>query len=213
MAIGISAIVFTFVLYSKIRHYLFDGELKNDIVITVLRSSRIKQEYKRQGPENRPIPAKVELSTENFNFVVDTVIQTIENNWSKRQAMKPAVPHVDNTQAIGIQKEPAADSSTRDVTNKYASAYDVKRNTFYKVEDRPSDETIYELTFGADIEGSCSFTIYRHAYKKVTEVKDFLDGACHVAGSGSTIQIKKTGTLTYESGKWSVEQPLEVVFI
>lgn len=190
IVIGIFAIVLAVHLYGKLRSMLDKDELREFIVRSVRKDDRIRLEVKQIAKTVVPAPVKEEMSTENFNAIVETVMVGIESKLAKMKEVEK-----------------------KKLVYKYASAYDVSKTTFYKVEDRPSDETIFELAIDGENENTGTITVYKHAYKKVTEVRDFLDGACNVSGSGVNIQIDKEGIISLEGGKWRVEQPMEVKFI
>lgn len=190
IVIGIFAIVLAVLLYGKLRSMLDKDELREFIVRSVRKDDRIRLEVKQIAKTVVPAPVKEEMSTENFNAIVETVMVGIESKLAKMKEVEK-----------------------KKLVYKYASAYDVSKKTFYKVEDRPSDETIFELAIDGENENTGTITVYKHAYKKVTEVRDFLDGACNVSGSGVNIQIDKEGIISLEGGKWRVEQPMEVKFI
>lgn len=190
IVIGIFAIVLAVHLYGKLRSMLDKDELREFIVRSVSKDDRIRLEVKQIAKTVVPAPVKEEMSTENFNAIVETVMVGIESKLAKMKEVEK-----------------------KKLVYKYASAYDVSKTTFYKVEDRPSDETIFELAIDGENENTGTITVYKHAYKKVTEVRDFLDGACNVSGSGVNIQIDKEGIISLEGGKWRVEQPMEVKFI
>lgn len=190
IVIGIFAIVLAVLLYGKLRSMLDKDELREFIVRSVRKDDRIRLEVKQIAKTVVPAPVKEEMSTENFNAIVETVMVGIESKLAKMKEVEK-----------------------KKLVYKYASAYDVSKTTFYKVEDRPSDETIFELAIDGENENTGTITVYKHAYKKVTEVRDFLDGACNVSGSGVNIQIDKEGIISLEGGKWRVEQPMEVKFI
>lgn len=190
IVIGIFAIVLAVHLYGKLRSMLDKDELREFIVRSVRKDDRIRLEIKQIAKTVVPAPVKEEMSTENFNAIVETVMVGIESKLAKMKEVEK-----------------------KKLVYKYASAYDVSKKTFYKVEDRPSDETIFELAIDGENENTGTITVYKYAYKKVTEVRDFLDGACNVSGSGVNIQIDKEGIISLEGGKWRVEQPMAVKFI
>lgn len=190
IVIGIFAIVLAVLLYGKLRSMLDKDELREFIVRSVRKDDRIRLEVKQIAKTVVPAPVKEEMSTENFNAIVETVMVGIESKLAKMKEVEK-----------------------KKLVYKYASAYDVSKKTFYKVEDRPSDETIFELAIDGENENTGTITVYKYAYKKVTEVRDFLDGTCNVSGSGVNIQIDKEGIISLEGGKWRVEQPMEVKFI
>lgn len=153
------------------------------------------------------------MSTENFNAIVETVMVGIESKLAKMKEIEPASAPAVEFKTVKTPTYINPEVEKKKLVYKYASAYDVSKKTFYKVEDRPSDETIFELAIDGENENTGTITVYKHAYKKVTEVRDFLDGACNVSGSGVNIQIDKEGIISLEEGKWRVEQPMEVKFI
>lgn len=213
IVIGIFAIVLAVLLYGKLRSMLDKDELREFIVRSLRRDDRIRLEVKQIAKTVVPAPAKEEMSTENFNAIVETVMVGIESKLVKMKETEtsptPSVEFKTVTTPTYINPE----VEKKKLIYKYASAYDVAKKTFYKVEDRPSDETIFELSIDGETENSGMISVYRHAYKKVTEVQDFLDGACNVSGSGVSIQIEKEGIISLEEGKWRVEKPIEVKFI
>lgn len=211
--IGLIAIILVVIQNLRIKRYQYDGELRNYIVETVLKSSRIQQEYKRKEQVNIPTPAKTELSTEEFNFIVETVISTVQDDLAKKEASSNRVKTSVDSQDSEQQVQESDSTVKAKPTYKFASSYDLKKKTFYKVEDRASDETIYELAINAETGASGVFTVYKHAYKKVTECRDFLEGACEVSGAGVNIQIEKEGIISLSDGKWIVEQPIVLKFI
>lgn len=206
IVIGIFAIVLAVLLYGKLRSMLDKDELREFIVRSLRRDDRIRLEVKQ-------IAKTVEMSTENFNAIVETVMVCIESKLVKMKETETSpTPSVEfKTVITPTYINPEVEK--KKLIYKYASAYDVAKKTFYKVEDRPSDETIFELAIDGENENTGTITVYKHAYKKVTEVRDFLDGACSVSGSGVNIQIDKEGIISLEGGKWRVEQPMEVKFI
>ncbi len=193
IVIGIFAIVLAVLLYGK-----FD---------------RIRLEVKQIAKTVVPAPAKEEMSTENFNAIVETVMVGIESKLAKMKEIELASAPAVEFKTVKTPTYINPEVEKKKLVYKYASAYDVSKKTFYKVEDRPSDETIFELAIDGENENTGTITVYKHAYKKVTEVRDFLDGACNVSGSGVNIQIDKEGIISLEGGKWRVEQPMEVKFI
>lgn len=206
IVIGIFAIVLAVPLYGKLRSMLDKDELREFIVRSLRRDDRIRLEVKQ-------IAKTVEMSTENFNAIVETVMVCIESKLVKMKETETSpTPSVEfKTVITPTYINPEVEK--KKLIYKYASAYDVAKKTFYKVEDRPSDETIFELSIDGETENSGMISVYKHAYKKVTEVRDFLDGACNVSGSGVSIQIEKEGIISLEEGKWRVEKPIEVKFI
>lgn len=206
IVIGIFAIVLAVLLYGKLRSMLDKDELREFIVRSLRRDDRIRLEVKQ-------IAKTVEMSTENFNAIVETVMVCIESKLVKMKETETSpTPSVEfKTVITPTYINPEVEK--KKLIYKYASAYDVAKKTFYKVEDRPSDETIFELSIDGETENSGMISVYKHAYKKVTEVRDFLDGACNVSGSGVSIQIEKEGIISLEEGKWRVEKPIEVKFI
>lgn len=206
IVIGIFAIVLAVLLYGKLRSMLDKDELREFIVRSLRRDDRIRLEVKQ-------IAKTVEMSTENFNAIVETVMVCIESKLVKMKETETSpTPSVEfKTVITPTYINPEVEK--KKLIYKYASAYDVAKKTFYKVEDRPSDETIFELSIDGETENSGMISVYKHAYKKVTEVRDFLDGACNVSGSGVSIQIEKEGIISLEEGKWRVKKPIEVKFI
>ena len=204
IVIGVFAIVLAVLLYGKLKSMLDKDELREFI----RKDERIRLEIKEIARKAVPAQAKAEMSTENFNAIVDKVMVSVESKLEKMKAEVLApVPAVETPTYITPEIE------KKKVIYKYASAYDVEKKTFYKVEDRPSEETVFEFAIDGENENSGTMTVYKHAYGKVAEVRDFLDGACNVSGSGVNIQIEKEGIISFEGGKWRVEQPMEVKFI
>lgn len=218
------AIVITLIKYAKVKNYLsdtrsqngfdsYDGNIRSEIVDVVQNSMTLKQSLSAQQPQTRTIVQKAELSTENFNAIVETVLLAVEEKMAKKQlavvAEQPAAKPKEATEQT-TEEKPIEKPS---IVYKYATSYDIKKRTFYNVEDRPSEDTIYELSINADNGNFGTFTIYKHAYKKVTECQDFLEGACDVSGSGAIIQIVEQGQIAMEGGKWTVEKPLEMKFV
>lgn len=210
IVIGIFAIVLAVLLYGKLRSMLDKDELREFIVGSLRRDDRIRLEVKQIAKTVVPAPAKEEMSTENFNAIVETVI---ESKLAKMKEIELASAPAVEFKTVKTPTYINPEVEKKKLVYKYASAYDVSKKTFYKVEDRPSDETIFELAIDGENENTGTITVYKHAYKKVTEVRDFLDGACNVSGSGVNIQIDKEGIISLEGGKWRVEQPMEVKFI
>lgn len=209
IVIGIFAIVLAVLLYGKLRSMLDKDELREFIVRSVRKDDRIRLEVKQIAKTVVPAPVKEEMSTENFNAIVEGIESKLAKMKEIELASAPAVEFKTVKTPTYINPE----VEKKKLVYKYASAYDVSKKTFYKVEDRPSDETIFELAIDGENENTGTITVYKHAYKKVTEVRDFLDGACNVSGSGVNIQIDKEGIISLEGGKWRVEQPMEVKFI
>ena len=209
IVIGIFAIVLAVLLYGKLRSMLDKDELREFIVRSVRKDERIRLEVKQIAKTVVPAPVKEEMSTENFNAIVEGIESKLAKMKEIELASAPAVEFKTVKTPTYINPE----VEKKKLVYKYASAYDVSKKTFYKVEDRPSDETIFELAIDGENENTGTITVYKHAYKKVTEVRDFLDGACNVSGSGVNIQIDKEGIISLEEGKWRVEQPMEVKFI
>lgn len=209
IVIGIFAIVLAVLLYGKLRSMLDKDELREFIVRSVRKDDRIWLEVKQIAKTVVPAPVKEEMSTENFNAIVEGIESKLAKMKEIELASAPAVEFKTVKTPTYINPE----VEKKKLVYKYASAYDVSKKTFYKVEDRPSDETIFELAIDGENENTGTITVYKHAYKKVTEVRDFLDGACNVSGSGVNIQIDKEGIISLEGGKWRVEQPMEVKFI
>lgn len=210
IVIGIFAIVLAVLLYGKLRSMLDKDELREFIVGSLRRDDRIRLAVKQIAKTVVPAPAKEEMSTENFNAIVETVI---ESKLAKMKEIELASAPAVEFKTVKTPTYINPEVEKKKLVYKYASAYDVSKTTFYKVEDRPSDETIFELAIDGENENTGTITVYKHAYKKVTEVRDFLDGACNVSGSGVNIQIDKEGIISLEGGKWRVEQPMEVKFI
>ena len=213
IVIGIFAIVLAVLLYGKLRSMLDKDELREFIVRSVRKDERIRLEVKQIAKTVVPAPVKEEMSTENFNAIVETVMVGIESKLAKMKEIEPASAPAVEFKTVKTPTYINPEVEKKKLVYKYASAYDVSKKTFYKVEDRPSDETIFELVIDGENENTGTITVYKHAYKKVTEVRDFLDGACNVSGSGVNIQIDKEGIISLEEGKWRVEQPMEVKFI
>lgn len=209
IVIGIFAIVLAVLLYGKLRSMLDKDELREFIVRSVRKDDRIRLEVKQIAKTVVPATVKEEMSTENFNAIVEGIESKLAKMKEIELASAPAVEFKTVKTPTYINPE----VEKKKLVYKYASAYDVSKKTFYKVEDRPSDETIFELAIDGENENTGTITVYKHAYKKVTEVRDFLDGACNVSGSGVNIQIDKEGIISLEGGKWRVEQPMEVKFI
>lgn len=209
IVIGIFAIVLAVLLYGKLRSMLDKDELREFIVRSVRKDDRIRLEVKQIAKTVVPAPVKEEMSTENFNAIVEGIESKLAKMKEIELASAPAVEFKTVKTPTYINPE----VEKKKLVYKYASAYDVSKKTFYKVEDRPSDETIFELAIDGENENTGTITVYKHAYKKVTEVRDFLDGACNVSGSGVNIQIDKEGIISLEGGKWRVEQPMAVKFI
>lgn len=209
IVIGIFAIVLAVLLYGKLRSMLDKDELREFIVRSVRKDDRIRLEVKQIAKTVVPALVKEEMSTENFNAIVEGIESKLAKMKEIELASAPAVEFKTVKTPTYINPE----VEKKKLVYKYASAYDVSKKTFYKVEDRPSDETIFELAIDGENENTGTITVYKHAYKKVTEVRDFLDGACNVSGSGVNIQIDKEGIISLEGGKWRVEQPMAVKFI
>lgn len=211
--IGIFAIVLAVFLYGKLRNMLDKDELREFIVRSVRKDDRIRLEIKQLAKSVAPATVKEEMSTENFNAIIDTVMVGIEAKLAKMKQEEFFPAPTEELKEVKTPSVTTPEIEKKKVLYKYASAYDVTKKTFYKVEDRPSDETIFELAIDGENENSGTITVYKHAYKKVTEVRDFLDGACNVSGSGVNIQIDKEGIISLEGGKWRVEQPMDVKFM
>ena len=222
--VAVAAIVLTLILTTKLKNYLSDseskhgfgsrnGDIREEIIDVVQHSMRIQQALSTNQAPAKTIVQKTELSTENFNAIVDTVVLALEEKLSKKKNQAPneaSVPPEDE-QIIAAEEDKPAEKPV--FTYKYATSYDVKKKTFYKVEERPSDDTIYELAINSESENAGLFTIYKYAYKKVTECQDFLEGACDVSGAGVNIQIIEKGSVSLEDGKWTVDKPLEMKFV
>lgn len=216
IVVGVIAIVLSVCLYSKIMNFLYDGELSKVIVKTVINSERIKLVYSTKDSSRIEMPVKAELSTEDFNFIVNTVINTVEEDMKQKLMLGVSPVQSESKKTIASEKsEKVEPVSNPKLVYKYASSFDLKKKTFFKVEDRPSDETIYELTINQESENMGVFSIYKYAYKRVMECRDFLEGACDVSGSnsGMNIHIEKEGILSFEGDKWIVVQPMKVKFI
>lgn len=217
IVIGIIAIVLAVHLNGKLRsrldNMLDKDELREFFVLSVKTDERITREIKEIAREVVPTPTKAEMSTDIFNAIVDTVMVGVESKLEKMKAETPAPAPAVEFKAVKTPTYITPEIEKKKVINKYASAYDVEKKTFYKVEDRPSEETVFEFAIDGENENSGTMTVYKHAYDKVGKVRDFLDGACNVSGSGVNIQIEKEGIISFEGGKWRVEQPMEVKFI
>lgn len=222
--LSVVAIVITLIKYAKVKNYLtdmrsqngfdsYDGNIRSEIVDVVKNSMTLKQALSAHQPQVRTIVQKTELSTENFNTIVETVLFAVEEKMAKKQTAvvtEQPIAKQEETKNPEIEERPVERPS---IVYKYATSYDIKKKTFYKVEDRPSEDTIYELSINAYSGNSGYFTIYKYAYKKVTECQDFLEGACDVSGSGANIRIVEQGLIAMEGGKWTVERPLEMKFV
>ena len=222
--IAVAAIVITLISTTKLKDYLSDsdskhgfgsrnGDIREEIIDVVQHSMRIQQALTTNQTPAKTIVQKAELSTENFNAIVDTVIIALEEKLSKNNNQPFSdilVSPVEEPIATPEEEKPA---DMPVYTYKYATSYDVKKKTFYKVEERPSDDTIYELAIDSEVGNAGLFTIYKYAYKKVTECQDFLEGACDVSGAGVNIQIIEKGSVSLEDGKWTVDKPLEMKFV
>lgn len=218
--IAVAAIVIALISTTKLKDYLSDseskhgfgsrnGDIREEIIDVVQHSMRIQQALTTNQTPVKTIIQKAELSTENFNAIIDTVLLALEEKLSMNSSQSDS-----ETPVASVEEQVTNAEAERPVyTYKYATSYDVKKKTFYKVEERPSEDTIYELAIDSKSENTGLFTIYKHAYKKVNECQDFLEGACDVSGAGVNIQIIEKGSVSLDEGKWTVEKPLEMKFV
>lgn len=218
--IAVAAIVIALISTTKLKDYLSDseskhgfgsqnGDIREEIIDVVQHSMRVRQALTANQTPGKTIIQKAELSTDNFNAIIDTVLLALEEKLSKNSSQSNSETPVASTK----EQVSNAEEEKPVYTYKYATSYDVKKKTFYKVEERPSDDTIYELAINSESGNAGLFTIYKYAYKKVTECQDFLEGACDVSGAGVNIQIIEKGSVSLEEGKWTVDKPLEMKFV
>lgn len=200
--LSLLAIVLNLVLYRKIKNYLTDiktdegfdsnGCIREEIISVVLGSTRIKESFPKPQIIGDVALSSKDISTETFNFIVETVIDDVNRKLSQKQEV-PA-------------------STNEEAGSKYAEAYDFTTGTFYHINKYPTDDTIYKLDLD-ETGGEGAFTLYNGSYKKVSECRDFLEGACEISGDGVTVEIISIGKLSLENGKWAIVKPLEVKFV
>lgn len=90
IVIGIFAIVLAVHLYGKLRSMLDKDELREFIVRSVRKDDRIRLEVKQIAKTVVPAPVKEEMSTENFNAIVETVMVGIESKLAKMKEIELA---------------------------------------------------------------------------------------------------------------------------
>lgn len=200
--VSLSAVVLNIISYRKIKRYLTDrktddgldsdGNIRDEIVTVVLGSSRVREGLPKPQAVSEPDQKSDGISTETFNFIVETVLDEVNRKCAQKR-YEPTLP----------MKETGC---------KYAEAYDLEAGKFYHIDTYPTDTTIYKLDLD-EVAGDGTFTLYKGAYKKVSECRDFLEGACEVSGDGVTVEIISIGKLSLENGKWAIVKPLEVKFV
>ena len=198
--ISILSIIHNFVFHGKVKRYLSDkntdngidgrGTIRDEIVSVVLGSSRVRSTLPKPQVIHETVQATNEISTETFNFIVETVLAEV----TKKQP----------TEELAQQLE-------ENYEKKYADAYDSNSGSFYSVDKYPTDSTVYELCIDPST-GDGTFTVCKTAYNRVTECRDYLEGASEVSGSGVAIHIVSEGKISYENGKYTVIKPLEIRF-
>ena len=174
--IAVAAIVIALISTTKIKEYLSDseskhgfgsrnGDIREEIIDVVQHSMRIQQALTTNQTPAKTIVQKTELSTENFNAIVDTVILALEEKLSKNSAQ----PINETRISPAEEQTPEGEKPVEEPVYiyKYATSYDVKKKTFYKVEERPSDDTIYELAINSEAVNEGFFTIYKHYFIQI----------------------------------------------
>lgn len=223
----------------KIKSYLRDiasGEgfssseghssIREEIVAVVKESRRLES---HQNAAQKQAPKQVELSTENFNMIVEAVLTALED---KKKKAAPADVSAKST-SENVDK-PAAEAHTDDAAkaeepvepdNKampekkapaeilYASAYNAEKRAFYKIGKAPFDGVIYEIAVDADDLSKGTLNVYPGAFDTVVQCRDFLDFCCETSGSGSNIETQEPGTVINSNGNWQIENKLKVKFV
>ena len=85
--ISILSIILNFVLYGKVKRYLSDnstdngidgrGTIRDEIVSVVLGSARVRSTLPKPQVIRDTVQATSEISTETFNFIVETVLAEV----------------------------------------------------------------------------------------------------------------------------------------
>lgn len=198
--LAVLSIVLNIVNYRRVKNYLSDtktrkgfeshGNIRDEIIEVVLGSSRIIGGLPKQQIIREITKQPDRISDETLNYIVDTVLAKLNKNH---------------------QKEEKNINKGLNVDIIYADAYDSNSCSFYSLDKYPKDSTVYELSINRST-GNGTFTLYKNAYKMVSECRDYLEGACEVSGSGITIKIISAGKISIENNKCSILTPLEIRF-
>ena len=198
--LSLLSIALNIIFYQKVKTYLTDkrtdcgldnnGNIRDEIIAVVLGSSHIKEWLPKPQIIQETIQTSNEISTETFNFIVDTVLSVVNKSHPKEEVTS----HYDEN-----------------VGKKYAEAYDSNTGSFYSIDKYPKDTTVYELSID-DAIGEGTFTLCKSAYRMVSECRDYLEGASEVSGTGVSVRIMSVGKISLENGKYIVTKPLEIRF-
>lgn len=205
-----------------------DGQssIRDEIVAVVKESRRLES---HQNTPQKQTSQQVELSTENFNMIVEAVLTALEDNkkkaatadvCAKSVSEKVAKPAAEALPADATQAEEPVESDNKAMPEKkapaeilYASAYNAEKRAFYKIEKAPFDGVIYEIAVDADDLSKGTLNVYPGAFDTVVQCRDFLDFCCETSGSGPNIETQEPGTVINSNGNWQIENKLKVKFV
>lgn len=76
----------------------------------------------------------------------------------------------------------------------------------------PDEKTIFTITAESKdaVEGVLNIDV--NAYDKIAQTPDYLEGACTYSGSGTQLQVIRTGTVYKDNGSWVVKDPIIAEF-
>ena len=76
----------------------------------------------------------------------------------------------------------------------------------------PDEKTIFTITAESKdaVEGVLNIDV--NAYDKIAQTPDYLEGACTYSGSGTQLQVIRTGTVYKDNGSWVVNDPIIAEF-
>lgn len=215
IAIGIGAINLLLLLWVIFRSEDLSPEVheilrKDDITERVLmRNPKIKdwvngaiREYNAQMIRRESAGPQSPISTDEFNRIVNEAVEVVLDKVEKRHHVL-----IEQERRLPENRDEALPT-----VSLYASSYDTEGRRFYSVSQAVADDTIFVIKLSAPNAIAGNLSIAESAHDKIIQCRDYLNGACQVAGNGERIKILNEGIVTFQGANWKIEVPMEVEF-
>ena len=116
---------------------------------------------------------------------------------------------VDNSEPVVERSEVPPTSITRKL---YAGSFNDDANTFYSVNDTPTDKTLFVLSVNVQNNAEAELDVYPEAVEKLLGCKDHLKGVCDYSGSGNILVVEEKGRVILDGNNWRIDKKAIIKF-
>jgi len=188
-------------------------------------NNRFEKDTKEEIPvkSSRIIDANLRLTLAELESKIQGLNSELTERDNENRQLKARIKELEkeleeNIKTNNNSEEQVEDRSQSKLTKMivrkyYAGPYNNDANSFYSVNDVPTEKSLFILSVNSKKDLEANVEIYPDAIDKILGCKDLLDGVCDYSGIGNVLIMEKKGKAILKDNEWRIDKKMVIKFV